>query len=88
MTGKTGNGKHVKIRIETVLGYWDKEFSISTKVKDVIYSAIRHFELTRSGHYALKLKRKSEIVLIPSRSLSRYKIAEGDSLFLEVVGIV
>ena len=88
MTEKTGNGKHVKIRIESVIGYWDKEFPISAKVKDVIYSAIRHFGLTESGHYALKVKRKSEVVLIPSRSLSRYRIADGDILILEVIGII
>ena len=41
MKEKSGGGKHVKIRIETVIGYWDKEFPISAKVKDVIYSAIR-----------------------------------------------
>lgn len=88
MARKTRSSKHVKIRIETVIGYWDKEFPASIKVKDVIYSAIRHFGLTRSGHYALKIKRKTEIILIPSRSLNRYKITDGDVLVLEVIGII
>lgn len=88
MTGKAGSSKHVRIRIDTVVGHWDKEFPVSAKIKDVIHTAIRHFGLTRSGHYALKLKRKSEIVLMPSRSLNRYKIRDGDVLILEVIGII
>jgi uncharacterized ubiquitin-like protein YukD len=88
MVRKTACNKYVKIRIDTIVGYWDKEFPVSIKVKDVLHAVIRHFELTRSGCYALKLKRKSETILIPSRSLSRYRITNGDVLILEVIGII
>ena len=88
MTQKAGSSKYVRIRIDTIIGHWDKEFPISAKIKDVIHAAIKHFGLTRSGRYALKLNRKSEIVLMPSRSLNRYKITNGDALILEVIGII